>query len=183
MEPWWILSISVHTGQVWPEGASLCVSGVGTRSRAPGWVARNFLNPKDKLKSMESPLSPAPLLPCLLVSAILPLHHPGFTGSPPPLPAFPLFPLSQFPHQPLPSSYCSPYTLGFYPPHLTPSLAPPSDHPSTLLVTVLSNTVLPPGIRFRKPHPFAAPPLHTTRTSQPPVCVRVKAEILPLLPN
>lgn len=167
----------VDPGHFCPHGMSVCMNvsvhvytDMGKRKWASGWGCRYFPIPKNKLRSMESPLSPAPLLPYPLS---LPIHPFSPLASPLWAPSLPVF-------HPLSISLISPSASPSVIPSLiylrallpTPPMALPL--PATPLhsagdslpvsSTESSNTILPPGLHFWKPHssyfppPFAPPP-------------------------
>lgn len=127
----------VDPGHFCPHRVSLCMNlsvhvctDMGKHELASGWRYRYFLISKDELRPMESPPSPAPLLPYPLSPLIHSITLPAspLWASPPP----PVFhPLSISPGLPLCLSqhYSTPHTSQGFTSHSTHSLAPPSNTP------------------------------------------------------
>lgn len=86
---------------------------MGACGCAPGCVVSFILNSMDKLRPMESPSSPAPLLYCVLSPPILPFHCCQVIPSAPSMSVTSHF--SRFLPQLLPAPYCSPYISELYP--------------------------------------------------------------------
>lgn len=121
------------------------------------WLgSRYFLNSKDKLRSKKSPVSLVAFLPLLSPSALKVSHsgHLPHTSQHFPLPTSPDLPAPSLSQHPL-----LPLHLRALPPTSSQVLLFPATplysagDSFSISSTKSSNTVLPLGLRFRKPHP------------------------------